>query len=162
VDPADYERLLEELSERLGQLRTRDGTDLAAQVTRREDIHFGPFATYGPDLFVSFDEYRWHTDDSVGHGKGQVVRSSKAEEQPHEAQGRFGYFALAGPGIPSRGELADISTVSIAPTIIDILGMKAPPDMERPSILALLREKQAQSSPGTEQKVRSRLEALGY
>ncbi|MBN1838370.1 MAG: alkaline phosphatase family protein [Spirochaetales bacterium] len=162
VDPAHYERFLAELSDKLGRLTTQDGTELAAQVTRKEDIHSGPFSENGPDLFVSFDEYRWYTDDRVGHGKGTIVRPSGADEPSEEAHGRFGYFALAGPEVPSKGELPDISTLSIAPTTIDILGMNVPPDMERPPILSLLRDKQAESPAGAEQKVRSRLEALGY
>jgi predicted AlkP superfamily phosphohydrolase/phosphomutase len=162
VHPGDYDGLLAELSDKLGELTAASGGKLPVQVTRQDDLQFGPFAEEGPDLFVAVDGYAWRTDDRVGYGRGEVIRRPGAEDQPAAAHQLLGYFAMAGPGIPARGELADISLLSLAPTIIDVLGQSSPPEMERPSILTLLRDAKTPSPPDDEQKVRSRLEALGY
>jgi len=69
---------------------------------------------------------------------------------------------VAGSDVPPKGELKGTSLLNVAPTVMDILNLEIPQDMEKPSILAMLKEENVQPSSDREKAVRSRLEALGY
>ena len=141
--------------ERIKNITDDHGKPLKTEVYLRDDLCFGDYAQYGPDGFVSFDEYRWNTSESVGYGK-------IFEKPDSEGHGRYGYFCLFGSNIQAKGELKGISVLNVAPSVLDILNLGIPQDMEKPSILKMAGEKGSPSSPDREKTVRSRLEALGY
>jgi len=163
VDPNDYDRLLDELIDRLQSIADENGKALNTQVFRRDDIHYGPYAEYGPDLFIRFNGHHWNTSELVGYGQGSI-HSFDTKEAPHdESHGLYGYFCMAGPGAPPKGELKGVSLLSIAPTVLDLMELKIPEDMEGPSILEVAREKKETKHPAKdEEAVRSRLDLLGY
>lgn len=162
VDPDDYDDLLDELAAKLKDIPDKFGKPLKTQVLKRDDINFGSYAKYGPDLFVSFDEGQLGTSELLGHGRGKIYSFDAAKDSSNAAHSLYGYFVIAGPGIPAKGELKEISLLNIAPTVLDVLGLPIPKDMERPSILSMVKKKEPTDSKGTEKAVRSRLEALGY
>jgi len=162
VDPKDSDKFMDELAANLKDIPDKVGKHLNTQVWKRDDIYFGPYAKYGPDLFVSFDQGRLGTSELLGHGQGKVYSVDTAKGSGDAAHSLYGYFAMAGPGIPAEGELKEVSLLNIAPTILDILGLPIPKNMERPSILSTVKKKEATDSKEAERIVRSRLEALGY
>jgi len=162
VEAKDYDKLLDELTAKLKDIPDMSGRPLKTQVWKRDDIHFGPYAQYGPDLFVSFSESRLDTSELLGHGRGKVYSVDTAKGSSNVAYGLYGYFAIAGPGIPAKGELKEVSLLNVAPTVLDVLGLTIPKNMERPSILSMVKKKGITDSKEAERAVRSRLEALGY
>jgi len=162
LDPRHYDEVLDELTDRLGGIAVGGRDKLNTQLFRRDDICFGPFTEYGPDSFVSIDTYRWGTSELVGHGKGTLCLTSDAETAYRVRHGVRGYFCLAGPKIPVGRRIEDASLLNIAPTVLDIMALSIPADMEAPSVLAIVEEREAPPSKDLEKTVRSRLEALGY
>ena len=162
VDPKNYDELLDELTAKLKDIPHKAGTSLNTHVWKRDDLYSGPYAKYGPDLFVSFNEGRLGTSELLGHGQGKVCSVDTAKGSGDAAHSLYGYFVIAGPSIPAEGELKEVSLLNVAPTVLDVLGVPIPKNMEKPSILSMVRKKEATDSKEAERIVRSRLEALGY
>jgi len=162
VEPDDYDKLLDELATKIRDIPDEHGKALNTQVFRRDEIHFGRHVEFGPDMLINFDESRWHTNELVGYGRGKIYHFDTLKESDGEGYGSYGYFCVAGSDVPAKGELKGTSLLNVAPTVMDILNLEIPQDMEKPSILAMLKEENVQPSSDREKAVRSRLEALGY
>ena len=132
VEPGEeYERLRDELRERLLDLRSRDGEPIVAAVHRREDLFAGPELDKIPDLVVEFRDYAWL-------GKGNLTErtptledaiSIRAHPDQRYAGGhrQDGIFVLAGPGARAGAELAGAGIADVAPTVMYLLGEPFPP-----------------------------------
>ncbi len=155
VELCEYDDLLDELTKKVKDIPDERGRVMNTQVHRRDDIHFGTFAKYGPDLFISFNCCYWYVSDQIGYGKGSLY--SNSIDTGHSS---YGYFCILGDSIPSKGEIEGVSVCSVAPTVIDIMGLPIVKNMEKPSILTLTEKKI--TSEVSKKKVISRLEALGY
>jgi len=162
VDPKDSDKFMDELTAKLKDIPDKARKPLNTQVWKRDDIYFGPYAKYGPDLFVSFNEGRLGTSELLGHGRGKVYSFDTAKGSGDAAHSLYGYFVIAGPGISAKGELKEVSLLNVAPTVLDVLGVPIPKNMEKPSILSMVKKEVTPSPEETERIVRSRLEALGY
>lgn len=162
IEATDYDKLLDELAARLKDIPDKTGSRLNTQVWKRDDLYFGPYIKYGPDLFVSFGEGRLGTSKLLGHGRGKIYSIDTAKGSANVAHGLYGYFVVAGPGIPGEGELKGVSLLNVAPTVLDVLGLPIPKNMERPSILSMVKKDVTPSPEETKNKVVSRLEFLGY
>jgi len=159
VDVEDYDVLLDEIANKLKMIENEEGNVLKVQVFKRRDIHFGPYAEYGPDLFVLFENGRWQTSELVGYGPGKIFSFDPVLLSEEGAHGPVGYFCLIGPGISAKGEQMNVSLVDIAPTVLELMDLKAPKEMEGKTIVS--KEEITVSSKEAD-KVRSRLKFLGY
>jgi predicted AlkP superfamily phosphohydrolase/phosphomutase len=158
VDPGDYHDLLDELSEKLIALPGEKGQPLDTETFKRVEIHSGPYSKYGPDLFIYFDQCRYNISEMVGYESLYSYDTGKgADDGGH---GRSGFFAMAGPGIPATGEVKNMTLLDIAPTLLSLLGLPVPEDMEGQSLLQ--RERDRAYSAIDEEEVRKRLQGLGY
>ncbi len=131
VEPGDYQRLREEIRERLLSMTTTapDGKEfqLFTDVYRPEDVYDRPRSElHGmADLFLKpaagFSVVR-----RIQGGK--VVRwlPWRKIEGTHRAAGMF---AIAGPGI-ARGRRTNADIIDCTPTILAMLGLRIPDDIE--------------------------------
>lgn len=162
VEPDHYDELLDELATRMRDIPDEHGRTLNTQVFRREDIHFGAYAQYGPDMFINFDECHWKTSELVGYGKGKIYSYDAPSGPDDRGGGMHGYFCIAGPSVPTKGKFEGVSVLNSAPTVLDVMDLENPEDMESLSLLDMVKEEKAPMAHGREEKVQSRLEALGY
>ncbi len=164
VPRSEYHTLLEKLSCDIMEVRK-------TEVFFRNDICFGAFSHVGPDLFLHIEGGRWGTDQRVGHGR--IEETDTAGESLIEGFGHSGYISLAGSDFPAGGELSGVSVLDIAPAIVDIMNLRVPYstmeyEMEGYSLLKTIRDsveaakRKEEKDKEVEDKVRSRLEALGY
>jgi len=157
IDPADYEGLLNELINKVKEIPGEKGITLETRAFKRNEIYTGIFADYAPDIFIFFDECRWKTNEMVGFGPGNIYSFETPFGEDDGADGSFGYFCLAGPGIPANGEYKRASLLDIAPTVIDVMDLEIPEEMEGVSISG--RERTPEEKEALVQK---RLKFLGY
>jgi len=170
----EYGTVLDQLIKDLEDIATVKGKPVPAEAFRGDDLYFGSFVEYGPDLLLYIDGGRWWTDQRVGFGKGEIINTEGVKEETREGFGRYGYICMSGSDFPIAGELKPVSVLDIAPTIIDILNLRPAYntidyEMEGYSMLLAIRDAAEEEKPGEgeekeseEDKVRSRLEALGY
>lgn len=156
VDFQDYERFLGELAEKLKAITDEKGKRLDTKVYRRKDIHSGEYAKFGPDLFVYFDNCYWNISELIGYDS---IYSYDTPKGPDDGgHGPFGFFVMAGKGVPKKGEVSGADLLDIAPTVLHLFGVPIPQDMEG----KVLTKKERVYSKEDEDEIRERLSRLGY
>lgn len=128
VDPADYDKVLDELSERVKAITSPDGSKLDTTTYKRKDIHHGKYAQYGPDLFISFDRDRWNIDEQLGHSSIYSYDTSLGPDDG--GHGPYGFFVMVGAGVSALGKLEGIDLLDVAPTVMHLMGLPVPEYME--------------------------------
>jgi predicted AlkP superfamily phosphohydrolase/phosphomutase len=174
VDPEEHSALLEQLIDDVGNMVEAMGNAVSVEAYRGDDLYFGEYAEIGPDLLLHIDEGRWRTEQRVGFGKGEIINTESLKDEVTEGLGRHGYMSMCGSDFPVAGEMKHVSIRDIAPTLIDIMNLRAPYstidyEMDGCSLLQVMGERaeeekivQGGEKESEEDKVRSRLEALGY
>jgi predicted AlkP superfamily phosphohydrolase/phosphomutase len=128
VPAGDYDKVLDELAERMTAITSPDGKEMDTTTFKRNDIHSGRYVQYGPDLFMWFDNCRYNIDEQFGH---ESIYSYDTTKGPDDGgHGPEGYFVMAGPGVPALGELTEFSLLDVAPTVLHLMGLPVPEDME--------------------------------
>lgn len=156
VPPEEYESFLDEVGEKLKALPGEKGNRLETRIFKRREIHFGEFAELGPDLFIYFDNCRWNISELIGYDSIYSYDTPLgADDGGH---GPEGILMMAGPGVPEAGARAGITLLDVAPTVLDLMGISVPPDMEGRE----LTEREAVYSEEDEEELKKRLAGLGY
>jgi len=120
----EYEKLRNELIEKLRKLTSKNRRKVARNVYRKEEIYSGKYLDIAPDIV--YEEGK-HVYTSSGLGKESYFDTSnkwKAENN------REGIFLAYGHDIKKGKKLDDIKIVDIAPTILHIMGVPIPKDMD--------------------------------
>ena len=130
-----YETLRNEIMARLLELRDpTTGRKVVSAVYRREELYSGSFLSNAADLVVIWSDEGYHSVQRFGSREDSVFSS---ELNFHLTNIRFtghhrlnGIFAIKGPGIRQGAEIQDASIVDLAPTILHVLGLPVPEEMD--------------------------------
>lgn len=190
VDPKDYDHLLNFIIGKLAELKDpRDGQPVIKRVYRRDEIFHGPFANEGADLVLD-----WWSENSLfstqpsfpedTHKPALIIREHKPSANSewggtHRLQG---IIVGRAPALKMGAEIENAHLIDLAPTILHLLGVSVPEDMDgavltsafRPEFLAEhpVESGAASGTSGGDRpsgytdeesaKVEERLQALGY
>ena len=190
VDPGDYDALVTFIIEKLAELKDpRTGKPVINRVYRRNEIFHGPFAHEGADLILD-----WWSEDSLfssqpsfpeDTGKPALIIREHRPSEKSEWGGTHrlnGILIARGSGFRSGAEIANARLIDIAPTLLHLLGVPVPEDMDgkvlasafQPDFLLArpIRSGAASGTSATDRpsgytdeeaaKVEERLQALGY
>lgn len=157
VDPADYDSTLNNLIEEIKAIPRHDGKPMNTRIFKRKDVYKGPCAQYAPDIFIFFDDLYYNIEECVGFG-GDIYSYDTFLGEDDGGHSFYGIFASAGPGIPKLGKIADPTLLDIAPTVLHLLGVPIPSDMEGRVLVA----EEDVYSEEDEEEVKRRLRDLGY
>jgi predicted AlkP superfamily phosphohydrolase/phosphomutase len=190
VDPGDYDALVTFIIEKLAELKDpRSGKPVINRVYRRNEIFHGPFSREGADLVLD-----WWSEDSLfssqpsfpeDTGKPALIIREHRPSETSEWGGThrlYGIVIAGGPAFKSGAEIANARLIDIAPTLLHLLGVAVPEDMDgkvlasafQPDFLLArpIRSSAASGTSATDRpsgytdeeaaKVEERLQALGY
>jgi predicted AlkP superfamily phosphohydrolase/phosphomutase len=190
VDPAEYDSLLAYIIDKLGELKDpRTGKPVINRIYRRDEVFHGPFANEGADLTLDWwsENSLFSTQPSFPEETDQpalVIR----EHRPSDRSEWGGTHRLNGilvaraPVFQAGKEIANPHLIDIAPTILHLLGVSVPEDMDghvlteafqasflarnpvRSGVASGTSQTELQSGYTDEEsaKVEERLQALGY
>jgi predicted AlkP superfamily phosphohydrolase/phosphomutase len=134
VEPGtEYERLRDEIAERLCELQTPEGERLVAAVHRREELFDGPELEKIPDLVVEFRDYAWLGKGNLTERTPTIwdhvtIRAHPSQTYAGSHRGD-GIFVLAGPAGRAGAEV-DAGIMDVAPTLLYLLGEPVPAALE--------------------------------
>lgn len=135
IPAADYDRVCAELTAKLEAMTDPQGRPLGTRVYRPQDIYKHVHGV-APDLIVIFGDLFWRSIGTIGHNKLYVFENDTGPDGANHAQN--GLFILRAPGVPAQGEQQDKRLLDIAPTILELMGMPVPADMQGRSMVGAL------------------------
>ncbi len=190
VDPSEYDALVNFIIGKLAELKDpRTGKPVINRVYRRDEVFHGPFANEGADLVLD-----WWSENSLFSTQPSFPEDTDKpalvirEHKPSEASEWGGTHRLDGilvaraPAFKAGVEIDNPHLIDIAPTILHLLGVPIPQDMDGKVLVEAFRPEflaehpvEAGAASGisggnrpsgyTDEesaKVEERLQALGY
>lgn len=175
VEPgAEYERTRDEVIAALKRLTLPDGSPLVEQIWKKEEIYHGAHLAEAPDILflpkgletIAFGDFEF--------GSNKVLEPSYGVSSSHRMNGMV---LASGAGIRPAGVIDGARLIDLAPTILHLLGLPVPPDMDGRVLSEIMTdaravefggsaEGRATSSDGytaeEEAEVIARLQDLGY
>jgi predicted AlkP superfamily phosphohydrolase/phosphomutase len=176
VEPADYHATRQRVIAALHTLRDpATGRPLVDRVIPREEAASGPHLDRAPDLHLVLDDYRAIAFPLFATEGRIVTQQIRGDSGCHR---RHGVFIGSGPAF-ARGWIDGARLIDLAPTILHILGVPVPGDMDgrvlsealAPELRARAVEQAAAANyttaqvdltPEEQAEVEDRLRALGY
>ena len=134
IDPADYERVRDELIAGIAAIPDDKGTPIGSRAFRPEDI-YREVRGVAPDLIVYFGDLAWRSVGAVGMGGIHTFENDTGpDEANHDWYGIFILSTLEGES-PLTGDLGDLSIYDVAPTLLRLLDQPVPADMIGTSLI---------------------------
>ncbi len=128
IPPSEYERELDELAARLAAIPAPDGTPIDTISYKPDDI-YKTVRNIPPDLITYFGNLRWRSVGSFGHGGIYTFENDLGPDDANHASN--GMFILYDPWVNRRGRrLENVHLMDVAPTILDVMGLPVPSDMQ--------------------------------
>lgn len=127
VSSAEYDRLRDELIDRLQSLRDHQGRPLQNRVFKPEAI-YRQVQGIAPDLIVYFGDLDWRAVGSVGYADIYTFDNDTGPDDANHSQ--FGMYIFYDPKRPSSTpKIEDITIYDVAPTILAYLRQPIPETM---------------------------------
>ncbi|MFI5322923.1 MAG: phosphodiesterase, partial [Thermodesulfobacteriota bacterium] len=135
IDPGDYEKLRTELIRKIEGITGPDGENICSRAYRPEDL-YREVNGVPPDLIVYFGGLGWRSVGSVGTGCIYTFdNDTGSDEANHDWNGIFIMNEIGCvTGNLKQGYMDSISIYDIAPTILDLYGMKFPAETNGKSL----------------------------
>lgn len=129
VAPEDARSVLDDLKGGLLAIpHPETGQPLVSHVYEREELYKGPEAHLAPDLTVVLSDWRYRTIGLHDFTTNQVISPAFGPTGDHRMEG---VFIGSGPAFLPGSTLADdANLLDIAPTVLHLLGVPTPADMD--------------------------------
>jgi len=127
VDPSDYERVRDDIAERLRGIMGPKGEEWDTKVLKPEEIY--PECNGDPpDLMVYFDDLSWRSAGTMGQGNLYLPENDTGpDDAVHDMMGLYVYYDTS-RDLGGRSE--DLNILDVAPTLMRAMGLRVPEDME--------------------------------
>lgn len=128
VAPSDVRPLLDDLKVRLLEIPDPEtGAPLVDRVYEREELYSGPHADLAPDLTVVPGDWRYRTIGLYDFTTHKVVSPAFGPTGDHRLDG---VLIATGPPFRPGARPEAASLLDIAPTVLHLLGVPVPDDMD--------------------------------
>ncbi|MBI5301692.1 MAG: alkaline phosphatase family protein [Chloroflexi bacterium] len=175
VSPGDeYERVRADVINCLRELRSRDGAPLVEHIWKKEEIYRGVHLDQAPDILFLPRNLETIAFGDFEFGSNKIIEPSFGVSSSHRMNG---IFIANGAGVKSTGEFSGAQLIDLAPTILHLMGLPVPTDMDGRVLSEALADTRAVEYGGTSEKsatttegysdeeereVMERLQDLGY
>jgi predicted AlkP superfamily phosphohydrolase/phosphomutase len=145
VEPGrEYEQVLDEITAALFELKD-DGAPVVDEVYRSKDIYHGPYADYGPDLNIIMRGMAYTAQSWREMAGDQVFGISGTHYTGIHRP--VGMMSFSGPSVPPLGRQAEVQIVDIAPTLLWMLGLPIPDDIDGKLLREFVQPDRLESQP---------------
>jgi len=127
IERSRYDEVRNRLKRELEALTDEKGNHMGTRVFKPEEIY--PVVNgIAPDLIVYFGDLRWRSVGSVGVGSIHTFENDTGPDEANHSQ--YGIFIMGAPGMKARGKVAGLHIMDVAPTVLNLLGLRVPEDIE--------------------------------
>jgi len=127
IAPSDYERIRENLRKALEAITDDRGITIGTKVYKPEEI-YSEVRRIPPDLIVYFGNLSWRSVGSIGLGS---ILTFENDTGPDDANhDTHGIFIMKGTNVKARGLREGLNLLDVAPTVLNLMGVEVPGDME--------------------------------
>ena len=127
IEGSRYDEVRDRLKRELEGLTDDKGNHIGTRVFKPEDIY--PVVNgIAPDLIVYFGDLRWRSVGSVGIGSVHTFENDTGPDEANHSQ--HGIFIMRTPGMKARGKVSGLHVMDVAPTVLNLLDLRIPEDME--------------------------------
>ena len=179
VEPGEeYERVREELIQALHQLEDPENEEkIVERIFRREDLYWGPQLERAPDLCFLLKE-RYKALGTLDFSSHRVIEPVFGNSGDHRMEG---FVVVRGPAVKDKARLEGARIIDVAPTILYLLGVPIPSDVDGRVLVAALKEEYVMAneivhsetpseveilepaySPEESEEIKERLKGMGY
>ncbi len=175
VEPGeDYERTRDQVIADLRALTLPDGTPLVEHLWKKEEIYRGAHLAEAPDILFLPRNLETIAFGDFEFGSNKVIEKSFGVSSSHRMNG---IFVASGADVKQAGEFRGAQLIDLAPTILHLMGLPVPTDMDGRVLTEALTDVRAVEYGGTsagsapategyseeeEREVIERLADLGY
>ncbi|MDE3089669.1 MAG: phosphodiesterase, partial [Chloroflexota bacterium] len=175
VEPGeDYERTRDQVIADLRALKLPGGTPLVEYLWKKEEIYRGAHLAEAPDILFLPRNLETIAFGDFEFGSNKVIEKSFGVSSSHRMNG---IFVASGAGVKPAGEFRGAQLIDLAPTILHLMGLPVPTDMDGRVLSETLADARAVEFGGTsesttqttdgyseeeEKEVIERLADLGY
>jgi predicted AlkP superfamily phosphohydrolase/phosphomutase len=141
----DVRPLLNELKAELRAIsHPKTGQPLVERVYEAEELYHGPHTGLAPDLTVVLTDWRYRTIGLHDFTTNKVITPAFGPTGDHRLDG---ILIASGPAFRTGAELSGAELLDVAPTVLRLLGVPVPADMDGRVLTELLESTATQSSP---------------
>ncbi len=127
VDPKDYERVRDDIAERIRGISGPNGEEWRTVVLKPDEA-FAECRGDPPDLMVYFDDLYWRSAGTMGHADIYLPENDTGpDDAVHDKMGLYIYHD---PKRDLGGLVEDLRIIDVAPTILKAMGLPIPKEME--------------------------------
>jgi predicted AlkP superfamily phosphohydrolase/phosphomutase len=128
VAPGEYEEVRRRVSDTLQELcHPETGKPMVTRVVPGDHVVHGPFAHRGPDLHIVLDDYRAIAFPLFATDSHVVTRQIRGDSGCHRLHG---ILVAWGANVRQGAGIDDPHIVDLAPTILHLLGLPVPEEMD--------------------------------
>ena len=127
VNSEEYNSLLEELKNKLLQIKGDRGQEMNNQIYFTRELFDGKYADYAPDIFVYFDNLITGTNSEIGNNKLYSNETQIGKDDAGHAP--LGIFVIKDSENKIRGNLGNVSIYDVMPTILKELNLEIPKNL---------------------------------
>jgi predicted AlkP superfamily phosphohydrolase/phosphomutase len=129
VAEEDYKKLILSTMKDLSELKNSNGKKIFESVFTKEDLYKGPYVDQAPDLIVESESNGY---DSVGWlGYNTLTSNNDVKSGNHR---KNGIVILWGMNV-NKNVTKNASIIDIAPTVLKMIGLKIPEDIDGKSLI---------------------------
>ena len=182
VASEDVRGVIDDLKARLLAIpHPETGKPLVERVCERDELYSGPHAHLAPDLTVVLSDWNYRTIGLYDFTTNQLISPAFGPTGDHRMEG---VLIASGPAFSAGSEPKGATLLDIAPTVLRLLGVPVPPDMDGrvlteildPSVVPVPAGEMSSSSPSPsegeavgvayseeeDEAIQQRLADLGY
>ncbi|HOO55570.1 MAG TPA: alkaline phosphatase family protein [bacterium] len=127
VPQPEYDGLRNELIEKLTAITDEKGRNIGTRVFRPEDV-YPEVRNVAPDLIVYFGDLAWRSVGSIGLDRVITYENDTGPDDANHAQ--HGIFIMRDARAGARGRVEGTDILDVAPTILKVMGLDVPGDMQ--------------------------------
>lgn len=173
VSAEEYERVRDDVIGALRELKLADDSPLVEHLWKKEQIYSGAHLADAPDILFLPRNLETIAFGDFEFGSNKVIEPSYGVSSSHRMNG---IFVASGAGVKSAGEFRDARLIDLAPTILHLMDLAVPRDMDGRVLSEAIADTRTVEYAGTsegqtategysdeeEQQVIERLKDLGY